>query len=265
MFEFYIYSAGALSQSFINKLFILFDEKGIFLSQDLELICDMTFDNHLKCSGMAFNAEKIKELSYFQNIKKEKLENIETRIMGLAKIEINKNEFNKNNNNHNQNNNPNWNLKRWFFTCAINTLGHCEMGVIGIKTDQAPLSSQLNKEYQKIKFNDNKRNCVDFEFYKKCRLFTNNQFIGLSVKLINILVEEENEILADIFNGKEVKSDKESYIVESHSLSWFEKPNLFMIIGLTNGNLLIVKMVISELNYRGNKILYFLILTNLIV
>jgi len=170
MFEYLIYSVGALSQSFINKFYILFDENNNFLSHDLEFSFDMTIDNHLKCSGTILNNDKFKDLSYFQNIKKEKSENIETRIMGVAKIELNKyirNSF------------------RIFFTCAINSLGHCEMAIL--------------KKKENFKNSNN-----ELEVYRRCSLLKNNQFIGLTIKLLGFS-NEENLIRDKISEFDKVK------------------------------------------------------------
>ncbi len=194
MYEYLIYSVGALSKSFINKFYILFNEKNQYLSNDLEFIYDMSYDNHLKCDGNIINSEKYKYLSYFQNIKKEKIENLETRIMGVAKIELNKNN----------------NLYKTYFTSSINTLGHCEMAIIKIKYD---FNNIISKD--------------SLEINKKCRLLKNNHFIGLTIKILNL---NDKQILNKELNNK-LDEEYDMYNI-----------NLFMIIGLTNGNILIVKL-----------------------
>jgi len=246
MFEYFIYSVGAKSQSFINKFYVLCDEKGNFISHDSEFVCEMSFNNHLKCAGMDFYTEKFKDLSYFQNIKKEKMENIETRSMGVAKIQIDK---------------GNNNLKKSYFTCAINTLGHCEMALIEIKD-----CKNLNKNKDRDENNYEKEeeiNSNDFEVYRKCRLLKNNQFIGLSIKLLNISVEEKGD-LKENKNWKNNFSLKDNYLNESENrnvLSVFEKLHLIMIIGLTNGNLLIVRLDKAESKNPGKntKLLFYYI------
>lgn len=243
LYEYYIYSVGALSQSFINKFIILFDENKNYLTHDLEFIYDMTVDNHIRCSDKKI--ENKNSLSYFQNLKKEKAENNETRIMGAAKIKI---KFEENQHH------------KTYFACAINTLAHCEMSIIRLN---------INNDY--IKKYNIKAGDPEFEVFRKCKKFKNDQFIGLTVKIINLSDEILPMQKSDLLNvsnnhcdnnyicGSDEDNNKDLYhdycnVYQSSvetDLSALSRMNIFMLIGLTNGNLLIVNV---KSNYDNNSI-----------